>query len=221
VELRTVAKETSMLWNCRAALVAVVLAALALAAAPADAAEAGVGGCPSSTLEQPFAPWLDPFGYVLVPNGGFESGAAGWTLGWTATVAPGNESFSVGGAHDSRSLSLPPSSSATSSGICVDGASPDLRLFVKNTGSLLSTLAVEVLYTDALGEDRAITVARVAGGSSWQPTPPIPLLANLTALPLVTNGTTTLAFRFRAEGVLGVLGGWRIDDVYVDPFKGE
>jgi len=196
------------------------VAALAIAlAAPAGTAAAGVvAACPSSNYEQPFTPWLDFASYVLAPNGGLESGADGWSLGGGAAVTAGNESFYVHDAGDTRSLSLPSGSTATTSSMCVDAWSPDLRLFVRNTGSLLSTLKVEVLYVDALGESRALTVGLLAAGSRWQPTLPLLLLANLTAPPLVTDGTTSVAFRFTP---LGSWSGWKVDDVYVDPFKGE
>jgi len=196
------------------------VAALAIAfAAPASAATDGVlAGCPSSTYEQPFTPWLDFANYVPTPNGDVESGASGWSLDGGAAVAAENERFDVGGAGDTSSLSLPSGSTATTSSMCLDAMSPDLRLFVRNTGSLLSTLKVEVLYTDVLGQSRALTVAVLLAGSAWQPTLPIPFLANFGAPPLVTDGTTNVAFRFTPQGSWS---GWKIDDLYVDPFKGE
>ena len=198
----------------------VALAALAIAlAAPAGAATGSVlGACPSVAYEQPFTPWLDVASYVLAPNGGLESGAAGWSLDGGAAVVPENESFYVRDAHDTRALSLPSGSTATTSEMCVDAWSPDLRFFVRNSGSLLSTLKVEVLFTDALGQPRALPVAVLAAGSRWQPTLPVLFLANLGEPPLVTDGTTSVAFRFTP---LGSWSGWEIDDVYVDPFKGE
>ena len=198
----------------------VTVAALAIAlAAPAGAATEGVVGvCPPSAYEQPFAPWLDFASYVLAPNGGLESGAAGWSLDGGAAVVAGNESFYVRGADDTSSLSLPAGSTATTSSMCVDATSPDLRFFVRNSGSLLSTLKVEALYTDALGQPRALPVALLAAGPSWQPTLPVAFLTNFTAPPLVTDGTTSVTFRFTPQGSWS---GWKIDDVYVDPFKGE
>jgi hypothetical protein len=199
-------------------LVAVAACASALAAPASGATESVLGGCPPSAYEQPFTPWLDFASYVLAPNGDLESGAAGWSLDGGAAVVAGNESFYVHGARDARSLSLPSGSAATTSSMCVDATSPDLRFFARNSGSLLSTLKVEVLYTDLLGQPRALTVGLLAAGSTWQPTVPLAFLANLTAPPLVTDGTTSVAFRFTP---LGSWSGWKIDDVYVDPFKGE
>jgi hypothetical protein len=218
--LRLTAEGEAMLSRgiLRAWLGAVAALAIAFAAPAGAAAEGVVGACPSVPYEQPFTPWLDFASYVLAPNGGLESGAAGWSLDGGAAVVAGNESFYVRDASDTRSLSLPAGSSATTSSMCVDARSPDLRLFVRNSGSLLSTLKVEALYTDALGQPRALTVAVLAAGSRWQPTLPVAFLANLTAPPLVTDGTTSVAFRFTP---LGSWSGWRIDDVYVDPFKGE
>jgi hypothetical protein len=209
-----------MLWRGMVGAWVLAVAALAIVlAAPASAATDGVvAACPSSTYEQPFTPWLDFASYVLVPNGGLESGAAGWSLDGGAAVVAENESFDVHGAGDTSSLSLPSGSTATTSSMCVDATSPDLRLFARNSGSLLSTLKVEALYTDALGQSRALPVALLAAGSRWQPTLPVAFLANLAAPPLVTDGTTSVAFRFTP---LGSWSGWKIDDVYVDPFKGE
>ena len=199
-------------------LVAVAALAIALAAPAGAAAEGVVGTCPAPAYEQPFTPWLDFANYMLAPNGGLESGAAGWSLDGGAAVVAENESFYVHGARDTRSLSLPAGSTATTSDMCVDARSPDLRFFVRNLGFPLSTLKVEVLYTDALGQPRALTVAVLAAGSTWQPTLPLAFLANLAAPPLVTDGTTSVAFRFTPQGSWS---SWEIDDVYVDPFKGE
>jgi hypothetical protein len=201
-----------------AGLVAVAALAIAVAAPAGAAVDGVVPACPRATYEQPFAPWLDVASYVLAPDGGLESGAAGWSLDGGAAVVAENESFFVRDAGDTSSLSLPSGSTATTSSMCVDATSPDLRFFVRNSGSLLSTLKVEVLYTDALGQPRSLPVAVLAAGSRWQPTPPVPFLANLTNPPLVTDGTTSVAFRFTAQGSWS---GWKIDDVYVDPFKGE
>jgi len=193
------------------------VALLALCAGTVRTAHASTG-CPDYSLEHPFLSWLDPLSYTQAPNGGLENGSDSWSLSGGAAVLGGNESFFVGGAGDSHALALPAGSSATTGTTCVTTLDAAMRLFVVNTGSLLSTLKVEVLYTDTSGKPRALTIGLLLGTRSWQPTLPTLLLANLTYPPLLTDGHVDVAFRFTPQGSLG---GWRIDDVYVDPLKGS
>jgi hypothetical protein len=193
------------------------LVGLALVAGASDPARASTTGCPSYSSAQYFLPWLDPAYYTLAPNGGLENGATSWLLSGGAKVVSGSESFRVRGAADRYSLALPSGSSATTGTTCVRTLDATMRLFVTNGGSLLSTLKVEVLYKDALGLPRAQTVGLLAGTARWSPSLPTLLLANLLYPPLLTDGHVDVAFRFTP---LGPLSGWRIDDVYVDPFKG-
>jgi hypothetical protein len=192
------------------------VAALAISVGVSQPARATTG-CPDYPVQRPFAPWLDLTYYTLAPNGGLESGSSGWSLSGGAAVLPGNERFFVRAPGDGYSLFLPSGSSATTSTTCVEFLDPVVRLFVMNTGSLLSTLKVEVLYNDAFGTPRAVPIAFLLGGARWQPTLPTLFLANLLFPPLVTDGKVDVAFRFTPRGSLS---GWRIDDVYVDPFKG-
>jgi hypothetical protein len=196
-------------------LVAAAAVVAGLAAAPA--ANAGVlvtsaSNCEEQVLERPFARWLDPISYHLVPDGGFEQGAAGWSLSNTRVV-DGNEPFYVHGAGETKSLSLPRGSVATSPVMCAGIHKPFMRFFAKSSGGLLSlsTLSVEVLYESASGQVRSLPVGVVLPSTRWQPTLPLPVLASL--LPLLPGEQTPIAFRFRP------LGGatWTIDDVYLDP----
>jgi hypothetical protein len=197
----------------RLAVLSVAVAAVGMGAAqPAGAAV----GCPDRALSQPFLRWLDLAHYTLAPNGGLESGSQGWSLS-RAKVVSGSESFYVRAKTDRYSLSLPSGSSARTGTTCVTLLDPPtVRFFARNTGSLLSTLKVEALYKDIFGTPRAQTLAFLVGTSSWRPTLPLPFLATVQHPPLVTDGKVDVAFRFTP---LGSLGGWRIDDVYVDPFK--
>ncbi len=194
------------------------LALLALAAGASQPASASTG-CADRELTRPFLPWLDLAHYTLAPNGGLERGPSAWLLRGGATVVSGNETFYVRDRSDTRSLSLPSGSSATTGPTCVQLLDPTMRLFVSNSESLLSLLKVEVVYADVWGTPRALPVALLSGGAHWAPTLPIPFLANLLHPPLVTDGNVEVAFRFTPVG-LGK-SGWRIDDVYVDPFKGS
>jgi hypothetical protein len=185
-------------------LVRLTLGAVAGLALLPGAANAGLlavdaESCASQSLGQVFLPWADVATYTLAPGG--------------ATVVPGNEPWNVGGASDSSSLSLPAGSSATTGALCVGLGHPTLRLFTRSAGTgLMSSLGVEVLFQGILGL-RTLTIGQVLPGSSWRPTPPYLVVANL--LPLLPPNVTPVAFRFTPQGP----GTWSVDDIYVDPYR--
>jgi hypothetical protein len=183
---------------------------------PASAAQADTSSCGTSNLSQPFLPWGDLSSYGLLPNGGFEQQARAWSLDGQASVVSGNEPFYVNGDNDNRALNLGESGSATSDPVCVDLASPTLRFFAQNSGSPLSTLAVSVQVPGLLGGSTTVPVGVVSAGSDWQPTAQIPIVVNLLNLPVLSDGSSNVAFQFTT---LGSGGDWTIDDVYLDPFK--
>jgi hypothetical protein len=91
-----------------------------------------------------------------------------------------------------------------------------MRFFVKRpAGGLLAGLTtgmrVEVLFEDAGGTVRDLTIGLTGATTSWQPTIPYPLIANLLA---PEGDRTPVAFRFTALG-----GTMAVDDVYVDPYS--
>jgi hypothetical protein len=186
-------------------------AALATLAATSTSALADVS-CSGQTYVKPFVPWLDPDDYTLVDNGALES-VHGWALSGNATLAPGNEPWRVGNADDARSLLLASGSSVTSPPLCVTLLHPTLRFFAMNAGSSLVSLKVDAI-TEVGGVRLTTPIAVLAAGRNWQPTLPIAFLDNLVA-PI----SGTVEFRFTPVG-LGT-SGWRIDDVYVDPFMGK
>jgi hypothetical protein len=195
--------------------VTAVIAALAFGAPAASASV--LDGCPDADASQPFLPWGDQSMYVLAPDGGFEHGGGAWDLQDGATVVSGNESFQVGGAGDSHALALPDGSEATTASTCIGLDSPTLRFFIRNDGDPDAGLRVSVIIHTLLGP-LSVPIGTVDGTDSWHPTAPLLLLANLTALPIVNDGTAQVELRFRA---VGSGGDWRIDDVYVDPWKGR
>jgi hypothetical protein len=182
----------------------VILGALAILALPGPAHAAG---CAERPLDRTFLPWLDPAWYTQAPNGGLEAGSSGWTLERGAAVVDGNEPWFVGGSGDARSLALPPGGSATTAPMCIGVEHPTLRFFARNTGDPTSLLTVSVVSGDL-----ALPVGVVAAGSSWAPTPVVPVVVNLLSL----LGDQQVAFRFTAADGRGE---WTIDDVYVDPYK--
>jgi len=187
---------------------------LAFALVTPASAHAGVlpSTCPDEPLVQPFLPWGDLMQYVFAPDGGFENGAAGWKLRGGADVERGNESFYVHDVDDRRVLDLPAGASAMSPVTCVGIERPTVRFFARRTsGWFFPYLKVEVFYNGLDGELRTLALAPVTAGSSWQPTLPLPIVANL--LPNLSGDQAVVAFRFTAVG-----GSFRVDDVYVDPY---
>ena len=186
-----------------------ILVALAVAAAAPAAAHAA--SCPTVPVAQTFSPWLDPAWYEYAPNGGFESGATGWTVTGAAATVAGNESFYVHSAADHRSLALPAGATATSPTVCIGVEHPTVRFFALNTGASTSRLAVSVVFHGLDGKLTSLGVGQVAAGAAWAPTPVVPVLVNLLSL----LGDQQVAFRFAPADSLG---NWRIDDVYIDPY---
>jgi hypothetical protein len=191
------------------------VAALALAVGvPVGARADGdpAAGCPDGTVAQTFQHWLDPAWYVQAPDGGLEQGAAGWTLLGHATVADGNEPYHVGSADDTRSLALAPGASATTAPMCIGIEHPTIRFFARNTGAPHAQLKVSVVYRDAEGHRRLLTIGLVTGDTAWAPTPVLPVVVNLLAL----LGEQQAAFQFTPADDDG---NWWIDDIYVDPYS--
>ena len=199
------------------AALTLLLAFACLTASPARASDDSLLGC-GYTASHPFLRFLDPLPYTLMPNGGFEAGAAGWGLSGGARVVSGNEPWNASGP-GSRSLLLPDNSSATSPPMCMGLVLPVVRFFSQG-GSFLSYIHVDALYRDAAGRQRSVTLLPVGLPSgSWIPNLPLlQLSGTLNALTL--NGLTTeIQLRFTPKGGLFGSGNWRIDDVYVDPWK--
>jgi len=198
---------------------ALISCLLALGFALAGRSEAGLllpsdsaSSCDTSS-RQVFMPWLDASYYVLMPGGSFES-TPGWTLTGGAKVASGNEPFYVTRTSDTRSLYLPAGSSATTTPTCFAFADWHLRFFALNSGSKYGTLEVDVIVKGLLGIVSILDGGRISAGSQWSPSPKVSLLlTNVGGL----LGTDTISLRFRP---IGSNAAFRIDDVYLDPYKG-
>lgn len=204
----TLARTRLLLVSAVAALAAIALSAPAANAGPLVAS---APNCAEETLTQPFLPWLDVAHYQFAPDGGFEAGGEGWALRG-ATAVGGNESYYLHDEGDSASLAIPAGSSATSPTVCVGIEHPTIRFVAKRTSDLVGQMAVEVLFEDAAGNVRSAPIGAVDGTGTWQPTAPMPIVANL--LPLLPGDYTPVQFRFET-----LSGSLRIDDVYVDPYR--
>jgi hypothetical protein len=197
----------SFVRRARAVLVlAVAAGAIALAGTVAPAS-AGLGiSCPDAT-SKPFAPWSDYANYAYSPNGGFESGATGWTLSG-GKVAPGNESFYIHAQADKYSLSLPAGASATSPPMCISLFSGKMRFVAR--GDSGAKVKVQIVYRGLLSSVLGILDGGTYSvGTSWKPSAQVGMLGG--TLPLLTS---SVSFRFTASG-----GAVSLDDVYLDPMK--
>ena len=199
-----------------AARLTLLLATAVVALGTTTSTSAAAASCGPREVSQPFAPWLDSGFYYPLPGGSFEA-PSGWTLSGGARVVSGNEPYYVGGATHSRSLLVPMGASARSAPECADNDELTLRFFARNSGSVLSAMAVEArVRTTVLGVTTQATLPLgvVLGTTqTWQPSLPVVFALSLNQL---LGGTTTVDFRFTP---LGLGGNWQIDDVYVDPFK--
>jgi hypothetical protein len=185
---------------------AVALAALAVLAGSAQA-------CSYTDAEQVFSPWGDQHAYVLAPDGGFESGAKGWSLNGGARTVAGNESYYLGGRSDRRSLSLPAGSSAASPPICMSIDTPIFRMFARNSGNPASRLRVEAVY-ELLGALQTKDLSTLMAGRAWAPTEQ---MSTVLSLSTVIGTVTPSSIQIRITP-LDSSGEWQVDDLYVDPF---
>ena len=204
----------SLVSSCRrpSLVAAAVIAAIGASAAPAPAS--GTATCPAVPTSNPFARWGDNAQYQLAPGGSVERAAAGWSLTGGAAVAEGNETFMVTGPRDHLSMLLPSGASATNARMCVGVEHPTFRFFAKrSSGPASSTLAVDVVYTDAAGRERSLRAGTISGSDAWAPSPVLPTMAEqIGATP---DDTVEISFRFKSQA--GAT--WSIDDLYVDPHK--
>jgi hypothetical protein len=199
-------------------VVASLVAALSFGSAAARADAGLLGLSCGDDASHPFLRFLDPLPYTLVPDGGFEAGGAGWDLDGGARVVSGNEPFGLSGP-GSRSLYLPAGSSATSPAMCVGLVLPVVR-FVSSGGGLLTYLQVEALYRDAAGRQNSVVLlpGALPTGSRWAPTLPLLQLGGLLNAATLNGVTTEVRFRLTPRGLFGG-GNWRVDSLYVDPWK--
>jgi hypothetical protein len=197
---------------------AALLAAAACFAAPA-AAQAACDPVPTTKAFQPFG---DSSDYFLANNGGFESGGAGWEL-TKASVVSGNESYFINGKGDTRSLSIAPGGRAVSSAFCVDTTRTGFRFFAQQAKSPASpNLKVSLRWVGPDRVTRYVRVDTLAGSNytSWAPSrfwAPELAAQLFKRLGFTAADTASVRLVFEADNVAGPA--WRIDDLYIDPFR--
>ena len=186
-----------------------VLAVLAGFALPSNAGPLGTGSasyCDPYSF-QAFRPWSDSSNYMLTPGGSFESGTTAWTLTGGAKTTSGNESFYIHSKSDSKSLSMPSGSTATSQTMCFAAGDWHLRFVSKGSGRIRVTIQVNSL----VGLVSILDGGTVSANGNWTPSPRVGLL-----LSNVGGLLTTKAISIKLSASNGSV---QIDDVYLDPWK--
>lgn len=168
--------------------------------------------CADATADAVFSAWGDGAMYTGAPAGDLED-LEQWSVNRHVARAE-NSPFGRG----SSSLFLGEKGEAISPAMCVSVGHPTVRLFAANTGGSESELEVEVLYEGLDGKIKRLKVARLHGDSAWAPTSVVPIYVNLLGA-ASEDGLTAIAIRFKARDVKSKGGGWKLDDLYVDPLK--
>jgi hypothetical protein len=162
-------------------------------------------------LTQPFAQFDDYSYYYAIPNQGLENGATGWALSGGASVVGDNEPWQVSGPGD-RALSLPAGASATTPATCINILSPHIRLFA-DAPDANGPLEVQVIFRGLTGNLLGILNYGTFMPGQYQGWQPSGDVFSLLGLPLVTSSVQVKFTNLSSHGA------WRVDDVYVDPFK--
>jgi hypothetical protein len=187
-----------------------LLSAVAVFIVPAAAQAA----CQATPTPPPFKIFNDSNDYSLVPNGGFESGAGGWSLPG-ARVTTGNESWSVRAAGDSKSLAIDATGTAVSPTVCIDIKRPTYRFFARRTSGSWGVLNLRVRWQDSSGHTNETTIAALDSsfGTAWRVSPVYNIASLLGLWNADQDASVQLVFDPENSG-----GSWAIDDVYVDPY---
>lgn len=168
--------------------------------------------CGDGAATEVFSAWGDESAYVPAPEGDLET-----TNGWTLNKHAGRAENSPYGGGQS-SLFLPDHGEAISPAFCVSTAHPTIRLFAANTGDEESLLEIEILYENVDGHVKKLKVAKLRGRTAWAPTTVVPIHVNVLGA-ATEDGFTAIAIKFKAKDVKSKTGGWKVDDLYVDPLK--
>lgn len=178
---------------------AAALAVLSLAASPAAAS----ASCPDVPSSQALLAFGDSNDYFLAPGGSFE-GYNSWERSGFVHREDALKPFSLAGPN---ALEIAPGAAATSPELCMSEIHSHLRYFAR------SASAAGSMRVDAI-EDGIATPLGVVDGTrhgSWALSAPVPLAP---ALDIAPDASRTVRLRFTA-----VEGEWKIDGVYVDPYR--
>ena len=194
------------------------LTALACFAGPAAAQAA----CPTPPTVKAFQAFGDSSDYFLAPNGGFESGTAGWALS-NASVGSGNESHYLHGKSDSHSLKVVSGGKAVTASICLDTTRTGYRFFARQPGNAAGPnlhVSVRFVGNDGITREQRIDTLSGADYRSWAPSrfwAPSAAAQMFEAIGLTANDTASVRLVFTIDNVSGPA--WQLDDLYIDPYR--
>lgn len=191
---------------------AVMVASMAVLGAGAPA-QAGTyyNVCGQRTTSQPFVAQGDFNEYFLPQGSTFETASpSGWVTS-KASIVTGNEPFFLtGNRSDTRSLGINDGGSAVTEVICIAAGEDSVRFAYRGPGVQGASLRVDITVISALGTaSTAYSVSDSAADWKISPRLPIPNLVDYT-------GAQSLIVRFTDTGSSAP---WRIDDVFVDPWR--
>lgn len=208
IALRTRGISLSHRTGSAATVVALALAVVASTAGSAAAATTPELPCVSRDTARKFRPVDgDPRRYFTAPSATFESGTPGWQLAG-ASVVDGNESWSINGPGQVRSLQVTPGGSAASPNFCVQLDETRLRFFFRGEAGARVHLRVEVTNDRS---DRLKTLdweQPVAADGSWTPS------RSVLAPRLRPGHRENLRLIVTAVG-----GAVQVDDIEIDPWR--
>ena len=186
-------------------LVVVVATAFASTAGTAKASLIG-GNC--GALAPVFAPWGDWSSYYFAPNGGFELGSYGWSLGGgAAVVSQDNDPWYLAG-FGSHALQIPQGGSA-SINVCYGLTYPAIRFLAAGQNGP-ATVHVRVVTRSLLGVVSVLDGGTFTVDEGWDASPKTStLLSSVASL----VGAKSMQLQFTVEN-----GTVQIDDLFVDPF---
>ena len=162
---------------------------------------AAAAECPVQPTAKTFAQFGDANDYYLAPGGAFET--LTWARIGSVSLSYDADPFEL--APGIRSVKLDDNESVSTS-FCVDRTMPHMRFVAKGAGGL--QVAVRTTYPGNT-HDHSETLSEVEH-ASWAPSRFIDLKARW--IPAGLSGTTTITMR-------GVGGSWRVDNVFVDPYR--
>lgn len=181
-------------------LVATIGGAVCIAGALPGAALAAE--CPVQPTSKAFAQFGDTNDYYLAPGGAFES--LTWSSVGSVDLSFDNDPFELAPGVLSARLD---SGESVSTSFCVDRTMPHLRLVAKRIDGQLD-VTVRTAYNGSTDSSSG-SLDNSYHEKSWGPSAYIPLKS--ADIPVGESGTATITFRSQ--------GAWRIDNVFVDPFR--